>query len=70
MADTLEWTLQAANRGGSTCRAERVAGERVGVCRVPKGGGYYGGHIAYAWRDGTLVYHLTAHGYPTTAGCG
>lgn len=26
-------------------------------------GGYYGGHIAYAWRHKDVVYHITIHGY-------
>lgn len=66
VTEALDWTLQGGNAGQrrpSSCRLERVAGERVRACRVVKGGGYYGGHVAYAWRDGELVYHLTAHGY-------
>jgi hypothetical protein len=50
----------------SACIVVGLEGERVQACRVPAyevGGGYYGGHIAYAWRRGQVVYHLTIHGY-------
>jgi hypothetical protein len=45
---------------------ERVQACRVQACRVPAydaGGGYYGGHVAYAWQRGQVVYHVTIHGY-------
>ncbi len=52
----------------SACAVVGLEGERVQVqaCRVPAhdaGGGYYGGHVAYAWRRGPVVYHVTIHGY-------
>jgi hypothetical protein len=50
----------------SACTVVSLQGERVQACRVPAfdaGGGYYGGHIAYAWQRGQVVYHLTIHGY-------
>jgi hypothetical protein len=50
----------------SACMVISLEGERVQACRVPAydaGGGYYGGHIAYAWRRGRVVYHVTIHGY-------
>jgi hypothetical protein len=43
-----------------------LEGERVQACWVPAhdaGGGYYGGHVAYAWQRGPVVYHVTIHGY-------
>jgi hypothetical protein len=43
-----------------------LEGERVQACWVPAhdaGGGYYGGHVAYAWQCGPVVYHVTIHGY-------
>jgi hypothetical protein len=49
----------------SACTVVRLEGERVQACRIPAydaGGGYYGGHIAYAWH-GPVVYHVTIHGY-------
>jgi hypothetical protein len=53
-------------RPTSPCTAASLEGERVGACRVlayDAGGGYYGGHIAYAWQRGRLVYHITIHGF-------
>jgi hypothetical protein len=50
----------------STCRLTKLDGEPVTACLVPpyeQGGGYYGGHIAYAWRHKDVVYHITIHGY-------
>jgi hypothetical protein len=50
----------------SACTVVSLEGERVQACRVPAfdaGGGYYGGHVAYAWQRGQVVYHVTIHGY-------
>jgi hypothetical protein len=50
----------------SACAVVGLEGERVQACRVPAhevGGGYYGGHVAYAWQRGAVVYHVTIHGY-------
>lgn len=50
----------------STCRLTMLDGELVTACLVPayeQGGGYYGGHVAYAWRHLNVVYHVTIHGY-------
>jgi hypothetical protein len=61
--------LHAVGYGGdepSRCRFLELERERVEACQVPpyeKGGGYYGGHIAYAWQRGGVVYHVTIHGY-------
>jgi hypothetical protein len=46
------------------CRRLRLADERVEACRVPSAdGGYYSGHIAYAWEHRGVIYHITIHGY-------
>lgn len=46
------------------CRQLRLADERVEACRVPSAdGGYYSGHIAYAWEHRGVIYHITIHGY-------
>lgn len=49
----------------SQCRFLKLEGQRVEACQVPPypDGGYYGGHIAYAWQRGDVVYHVTLHGY-------
>ena len=62
MADELH---AAGAKAPSKCRFLELEGQRVEACQVPPypEGGYYGGHIAYAWRRGDVVYHVTLHGY-------
>jgi hypothetical protein len=50
----------------SFCHRRRVTGRRMRVCRVPpheRGGGINGGHIAYVWRQGSVAYVVSMHGY-------
>jgi hypothetical protein len=54
----------------SACHRRRVAGQRMRMCRVApheRGGGINGGHIAYVWRDGTIAYVISLHGYGNRA---
>jgi hypothetical protein len=54
----------------SSCHRRRVAGQRMRVCRVvphEQGGGVNGGHIAYVWRDRTIAYVISLHGYRNRA---
>ena len=49
----------------SQCRLIELRAQEVEACRVPPYpvGGSYGGHIAYAWQNGAILYHVTLHGY-------
>jgi hypothetical protein len=50
----------------STCQLVMLQRQPVTACRVPpyeQGGGYYGGHVAYAWQHRDVAYHVTIHGY-------
>jgi uncharacterized protein (TIGR03435 family) len=52
-------------RASSRCRIVRLQGQRVEACAMPPypDGGYYGGHIAYAWQRDDVTYHITLHGH-------
>jgi hypothetical protein len=67
MADDLHIVEATA---ASRCRFVRLEGQKVEACALPPypAGGYYGGHIAYAWRHRDVTYHITLHGHANERG--